>query len=89
MTLRMMSEANPIVILTKCFEEVCRGKLPVEENGAVVDVESPAHADEQDLQAAYKAATDRGKDMEMERDGEGDEDKGGRGQSAPTCTKTL
>lgn len=69
MTLVMISQANPIVILTKCFEEVWRGKLSVEENGAVVDVESPAHADEQDLQAAYRVATGRGKDVEMDRDG--------------------
>lgn len=69
MTLVMISQANPIVILTKCVEEVWRGKLSVEENGAVVDVESPAHADEQDLQAAYRVATGRGKDVEMDRDG--------------------
>lgn len=56
------------LVLTKRFEQVCRGKLPVEENGAVVDVKSPAHADEQDLQAAYREATGRGKDREMERE---------------------
>lgn len=70
MTLAMMmiDEANLILILTKRFEQVWWGKLPVEENGAVVDVESPAHADEQDLQAAYRVATGRGKDMEMEKE---------------------
>lgn len=85
----MISEANLILILTECFEQVGWGKLPVEENGAVVDVESPAHADEQDLQAAYMVATGRGKDMEMERDGEGNQrvDEGGKGRSAPTRTK--
>lgn len=89
MTLVMISEANPILILTKRFEQVCWGKLPVEENGAIVDVESPAHADEQDLQAAYRVATRRGRDMEMERDGEGNQrvDERGKGQSAPTRTK--
>lgn len=85
----MTFEANPILMLTKRFEQVCRGKLPVEENGTVVDVESSAHADEQDLQAAYKVATSRGKDMEMARNGEGNQrvDEGGKGQSAPTRTK--
>lgn len=66
-TLLIISQLNPNLILTKCFEEVSRGKLSVEENGAVVNVESPAHADQQDLQAAYRVATDRGKDMEMDR----------------------
>lgn len=77
------------MILTKCFEEVWRGKLSVEENGAVVDVESPAHADEQDLQAAYRVATGRGKGMEMETDRGRNQREGeaGRGQNAPTCTK--
>lgn len=83
----MMPEANPILILTKRFEQVCWGKLPVEENGAVVDVESPAHADEQDLQAAYRVATGRGKDMEMERWRWKREDEGAKGQNAPTHTK--
>lgn len=89
MTMVMISQTNPIVILTKCLEEVCWGKLSVEENGAVVDVESSAHADEQDLQAACRVATDRGKDMEIERGGgrSQKEDEGGRGQNAPTCTK--
>lgn len=72
------------MILTKCFEEVCRGKLSVKENGAIVDVESPAHADEQDLQAAYRVAIGRDKDMEMETDrGRNQrEDEAGRGQNA-------
>lgn len=85
----MISKEKLFLILTKRFEQVCRGKLPVEENGAVVDVESPAHADEQDLQAAYRVATGRGKDMEMESDGEGNQrvDEEGKGQSAPTRTK--
>lgn len=89
MIMMMIYEANLILILTKRFEQVCWGKLPVEENGAVVDVESPTHADEQDLQAAYRVATGRGKDMEMERDGEGHQrvDEGGKGQSAPRRTK--
>lgn len=68
MTLVMISQANPIVILTKCFEEVWRGKLPVEENGAVVDVESPAHADKQDLQAAYRVKAKTWKWIEMEEE---------------------
>lgn len=38
-------------ILTERFEELSRSELPVEENGAVVDVENSAHADQQDLQA--------------------------------------
>lgn len=38
------------VALTKCFEELSRCKLSIEENGAVVDVESSAHAYEEDLQ---------------------------------------
>lgn len=38
-------------ILTERFEELSRGELPIEENGAVVDVENSAHADQQDLQA--------------------------------------
>lgn len=41
-------------VLTECFEELSRGKLSIEENGAVVDVESSAHTYEQDLQAAWK-----------------------------------
>lgn len=65
--LLIISQLNPNQILTKCFEEVGRGKLSIEENGAVVDVESPAHANQQDLQASYRVATDRGKDMEMDR----------------------
>lgn len=40
------------LILTERLEELGRGELPVEENGAVVDVENSAHADEQDLQAS-------------------------------------
>lgn len=89
MTRAMIRKANPILILTKRFEQVCRGKLPIEENGAVVDVKSPAHADQQNLQAAYSVATGRGKDMEMERDGGKNqrEDEGRRGQNAPSSTK--
>lgn len=44
------------LILTKCFEELRRGKLSIEENGAVVDVESSAHTYQQNFQAAWKGS---------------------------------
>lgn len=44
------------LILTERFEELSRGKLSVEENGAVVDVESSAHTYQQDLQTAWKGS---------------------------------
>lgn len=42
------------MILTERLEELRRSELPVEENGAVVDVENSAHADQQDLQASCR-----------------------------------
>ena len=44
------------MILTESLEELSRSKLPVKENGAVVDVENSAHADQQDLQASCNTA---------------------------------
>lgn len=46
------TQLNSHLILTKCFEELSWGKLSIEENGAVVDVECSAHTYQQDLQAA-------------------------------------
>ena len=51
--LHALELTQPHLILTERFEEVSRGKLPVEEDGAVVDVESSAHTYQQDLQAAW------------------------------------
>lgn len=63
-------------ILTESLEEVRRRELPVEENGAVVDVENSAHADQQDLQASCRGGAQT--EAEAWRDGP----RRGRGKAA-------
>lgn len=64
------------MILTERLEEVRRRELPVEENGAVVDVENSAHADQQDLQASCRGGPQT--QAEAWRDGQ----RRGRGKAA-------
>lgn len=47
-----LTQLHSHLILTECFEELSRGKLSIEENGAVVDVERSAHTYQQDFQTA-------------------------------------
>lgn len=49
-----LSQLDSHLILTKCFEELSRGELPIEENGVVVGVERSAHAYQQHFQTAWK-----------------------------------
>lgn len=56
------------MILTERLEELRRSELPVKENGAVVDVENSAHADQQDLQASCRGGPQT--EAETWRDGQ-------------------
>lgn len=82
------------LILTERLEELGRGKLPVEENGAVVDVENSAHADQQDLQASCSGGPQT--EAETWRDGQrrgrrrqGRREEGGRRDTQRTGAKIL
>lgn len=56
------------MILTQRLEELSRSELPVKENGAVVDIENSAHADQQDLQASCRGGPQT--EAETWRDGQ-------------------